>query len=270
MSEATPPLLPLLLTDQDTAAHVPNWRDDFTPFTLEHLLSVAFFVAFMLAACWMGWRWRETPREARFRRTWGWAVLVFSTWYSGWYLMPEHFTWQRSLPLQLCDLTSFIAGLAMVTRWRPARTLLYFWGIGLSTQAFISPIIDTGPASARFWMFFVSHTTIVGSALYDVVVCGYRPGIKDLRFAVAAGVVYTASMFVVDIALSRWVAEPINYGFVGDTKPENPTVMDKLGPWPWRVLILSAIVIAVFTMLWAVWPLAERLGLRRAREQAKS
>ncbi len=268
MIRATPLLLSMMPLAQDK--HATNWRDDFKLFSLEHLLSVLFFVAFMLGACWLGRRWKETPREALFRKTWGWTVLGFSVWYSSWYLLPAHFTWHQSLPLQLCDLTGFIAGAAMVWHWRPLRTILYFWAIGLSTQAFVTPIINTGPASLRYWMFFVSHTMIVGSAVYDVVVCGYRPGVRDLRLAILAGVVYTASMFLLDIWMSRVLGEPINYGFVGDTPKDNATVMDKLGPWPWRVLILSGIVMVMFVLLWGVWPLARRMGLAGGEKPAAS
>jgi hypothetical integral membrane protein (TIGR02206 family) len=164
-----------------------------------------------------------------------------------------------SLPLQLCDLAALVAAGAMITDWRPLRALLYFWGIGLSTQAFISPIIQAGPNSLRFWMFFVSHTMIVGSAIYDLIVRGYRPRGRDALLAMGVTAAYSLSMFLLDIYLSRAVGVQINYGFVGNTTPDNPTIMNKLGPWPLRVLILALIVIAGFTMLWAVWPLSRRL-----------
>ena len=173
--------------------------------------------------------------------------------------MPEHFTWRQSLPLQLCDLTTFIAGLAMVTHWRPLRTMLYFWGIGLSTQAFISPIIQMGLGSIWYWLFWIGHTAIVGSAVYDIIVCGYRPRGRDLALGLTVSYIYTMSMFYMDVWLTQAVGEPINYGFVGPSKPENPTIMDKLGAWPGRVAVMCAIVIAEYILLWAVWPAVRRL-----------
>src|SRR5262249_53758032 len=120
-----PPLLPLLhLPDLLDAARVlgadaptPAWLDEFRSFTALHLITVAFFGAAMVTAAWLGRCWCETPREARFRRGWGWVVLVYQTWYTAWYFLPAHFTWFESLPLQLCDLAAFVAGLAMITHW---------------------------------------------------------------------------------------------------------------------------------------------------------
>jgi hypothetical integral membrane protein (TIGR02206 family) len=238
--------------------------EDFAPFTLMHVASVAFFGFLMAGACWLGRCWRETPREARFRRLWGWMSLSYSTWYTIFYLLPKNFDWTKALPCQLCDLAAFTAGIAMVTHARWARTLLYFWGIGLSTQAFISPTVQYGVGSIWFWLFWINHTIIVGSAMYEIVVCHYRPTLRELWFAIVASYAYVMTMFFLNVWLTMAVGEPINYGYVGDTHPHNPTIIDKLGPWPARVAILCGIVIGEFVVLWGLWPLAAKLGWRWA------
>lgn len=236
-----------------------DWLDRFVPFTAFHLVTVAVFGGSIAAACWLGRSWKETPREARFRRTWGWVVLAYQAWYTVWYLLPWNFTWEKSLPLQLCDLAAFVAGLAMVTRWRPWRTLLYFWGIGLSTQAFFTPIIQTGLASKHFWMFWIGHTMIVGSAVYDVIVCGYRPRARDLGFAFTTSLIYCLSMFYLDVLLTEELGRPISYAFMGPSAPDNPTIIDRLGPWPRRGAALMAIASLDYLLLWLVWPITGRL-----------
>jgi hypothetical integral membrane protein (TIGR02206 family) len=245
-----------------TPAPPGDWLTTFVPFTLLHLLSVVAIGGQMIGACWIGHRCRETPREARFRQAWGWLVLAYALGYTTWYLLPARFDWADSLPLQLCDLAMFVAALAMITGRRPFRTLLYFWGIGLSTQAFFTPIIRTGIASSHFWLFWIGHTMIVGSAVYDLVVRRYRPGPRDLLLAIGVSFVYCASVFGLDILLTEVVGRPINYGYVGPTAPANPTIIDRLGPWPGRVGILVAIVLLDYALLYAVWALARRLRPR--------
>ncbi len=243
-------------------ASTGDWLTTFVPFSLLHFLSVLAFGGLMIGACWLGRRWCETAREARFRRAWGWVVLAYAVGYTAWYLLPSRFDWADSLPLQLCDLAIFVAGLAMITGRRPLRTLLYFWGIGLSTQAFFTPIIRTGVASTLFWLFWIGHTMIVGSAVYDLVVRRYRPTSRDLLAAIGASIVYCALVFGLDILLTEFLGRPINYGYVGPTAPANPTLIDKLGPWPGRVAILAVIVLLDYVLLYAVWPLARRLRPR--------
>src|SRR4029450_5624684 len=133
-----------------------------------------------------------------------------------------------------------------VTQWRPWRTLLYFWGIGLSTQAFFTPTVQYGVGHIKFWMFWIGHTMIVGSAVYDVVVRGYRPRARDWWFAVATTYTLCMTVFYFDVLMSRAGGMPINYWYIGDTKPSNPTLIDDLGPWPLRVLFLSGIVVLDF------------------------
>lgn len=226
----------------------------FQPFTPFHALTVLACFAAMAAASGLGRSWRGTDRERRFCTTWAWAVLAFQTAVSIYWLLPANFDLNYSLPLQLCDLAAFVAPLALLTQRRPLRTLLYFWGIGLSTQAFFTPIVTTGLASLHFWLFWIGHVVIVGSAIYDVAVRGYRPGLRDLAFASAFSVALTLAMVALNIALGS------NYLYVGDSSPENPTLVDKLGPWPLRIIPMMALGLTVYLIIWAVWPIAAALS----------
>ena len=249
----------LVLSPMHFLAVGGNWRDQFVPFTAIHVATVAVCAAAMLAACGIG-RWcRDPARERRFRVVWGWAVLAYQSWYITWYAMPHRWDWKESLPLQLCDLAAFVAAFAMLTQWRPWRTILYFWGIGLSTQAFFTPTMAMGPMHTKFWLFWLGHTAIVGSAVYDVVVKGYRPRLRDLGFVLLTTYLLTMSVFFFNVLLSKLVQEPINYWYIGESKPDNPTVIDRLGPWPLSVLWLMCIVITDFVMLWAIWPVGARV-----------
>jgi hypothetical integral membrane protein (TIGR02206 family) len=261
----TPPLPAervLAALAQGGAGARADWLDTFVPFSALHYVTVAFFAALMLGSCYLGRCWRETARERRVRIGWGWAVLAYQSWYTAWYLLPENFTWEKGLPLELCDLAAFVAGLAMVTQWRTWRTLLYFWGIGLSTQAFFTPTLGYGVGHLKFWMFWIGHTMIVGSAVYDVVVLGYRPGLADLRRALAVSTFYCLAVFFVNVWLSEETGRLVNYAYIGNTRPRNPTIIDKLGPWPRRVIWIVVIVVADYALLYAVWPV---LGAIRGR-----
>lgn len=242
MMTAGPASMPMLAQ----AARPDDWWSTFVPFTLFHLVCVAACAAAVLAAAAYGHWHRGTPREARFRLGWGWAVLAYQVYTTIFYA--SQCTIQRSLPLQLCDLAAFVAAFAMLTQRRWLRTLLYFWGIGLSTQAFATPIIHDGLGSLRFWMFWIGHIAIVGSAVYDILVGLYRPSRRDLFTAIGLTMAWAALVFTLNI-----IAET-NYGYIGNTRPDNPTIVDKLGPWPGRVVLIALIVIADFTLLWAVWP----------------
>src|SRR5690349_1772419 len=66
--------------------------------------------------------------------------LIASIIVNWWWLRPTNFVIQRSLPLQLCDLAGIIAPFALLTHARWLRTLLHFWGLGLSSQWMFSTV----------------------------------------------------------------------------------------------------------------------------------
>lgn len=232
--------------------------ETFTPFTLFHLVVAGLFAFTMVAAALLGRRWRGTEREWRFRSLFCWGTIVWQAMAVVYWAWPTHFDIQESLPLHLCDVAAWVAPLALLTQRRWLRGVLYFWAIGLSTQAFFTPVLDEGLSHPKFWFFWVGHTQIVGAAIYDVVALGFRPAWRDFR----AGVIANAALFAVVMPLN--LAFGVNYGFVGNIEPEHPTLISRLGPWPLRVLWIVLIVHGVMLALWLVWPLADRVLGRRA------
>ena len=77
----------------------------------------------------------------------GLSVAVWTIWLG--YQAYDFFTlgWDpgNTLPLQICDFVAVIAALAFVRPTRRLQSLAYFWGIALSTQAFITPDLAGGP-----------------------------------------------------------------------------------------------------------------------------
>ncbi len=228
----------------------------FAPFTLAHGVAVLACVAAVAAVCLIGKRYNSPSGHDRLRLGLGVFGLVWQLINTAYFCRPSGFDWGTSLPLQICDITGFLAPLAMLTRWRVLRSLVYFFGFGLSTQAFITPIVRFGPESFEFWIFWVSHSIIVGYAVIDLVVLGYRPSLRDLLTVMAIGVGYVTAMMGINQLLS---AHRANYGFVGDVRMSSPTLIDRLGPWPLRVVWMGMIANAGFVLLWAVWPISRRV-----------
>lgn len=238
---------------------MPPWPAEFHPFTLLHALTVLACVTLIAAACYHGRCHRETPREARFRRAWAWFVIAWQIMAAAWWLMPGNFKLVHSLPLHICDLAGPVAGAALLTQARWLRTTLYFWGLALSTQAFITPTLQEGPADPRFWLFWVIHLQIIGSAIYDLAVGGYRPNWRDYLAILAITTAYAAIIIPFNLAFET------NYGYVGNTLPDRPTALDRLPKaYPARVAAMGIIAIVWMGVFWLVWPLTRLLSTRRS------
>lgn len=197
-------------------------------------------------------RRRLTRREQTIRHTFAFIGLAWQAFATVWWLLPRNYDATISLPFQLCDFAGVIGPLALVTQARPLRALLYFWGIGFSTEAFITPILEDGPATVHFWLFWVGHTLIVGAAVYDLVVLGFRPAWRDYRFVTLVSFAYLGAIVPFNMVFG------LNYGYVGDTLPEARTMLDVLGSWPLRIVWIILLGQTLLTLIWIPWIFACR------------
>jgi hypothetical integral membrane protein (TIGR02206 family) len=220
---------------------------EFKPFSVVHLLVLAGYVSIIVALCWLGARWRGTTHAHRLHAAWLAFVVLVQVINVTYWCSPPQLRLSESLPLHICDLAGIAAVIDLLSRHRVWRCVMYYWGIGLSTQAFLTPIITDGPDTFRFHLFFASHLTIIATGCYDLFVRGFRPGWTDLRTILLVTLAWMAVVLPLDI-IRGW-----NYGYVGNTKPLQPTLIDRLGPWPLRLLWMGLIVSGVFTLLTVVW-----------------
>ncbi len=193
-------------------------------------------------------------RERKLRHAVGWFIIISQTLIFFRRFTPDQWDIDDSLPLHMCRWTVWIIAWAMLTLDRRARALTLFWGLGLSSQVFVTPFLKEGHRSLGFWIYWLNHLQIVGVALYDVVVLGYRPNFKDFVFATLAGIGFGVLVFVLNIVLGT------NYAYLGSGQHPGESVIDLLGPYPWRAffLILGCAVVFVAVYGFSVGAMAFR------------
>ena len=218
-----------------------------------HAVVVVAFCAITLTCVLLSRRFRFSTLRLTIEKTVGWgSLLLFGIINNEFWLHTERFSASRSLPLHVCDVTLLLVPAVLVFNWRPARVILYYFGLGLSTQGFITPDLHEGPSYWPFWSFWMLHFLVVGTSLYDVAARGFRPTWRDLRFAIIVSLGYVAVLLPIDVVFG-W-----NYGYVGPSKPEQPTLIDVLGPWPWRVPVMVGMGFLVFTLMTLPWRIAAK------------
>lgn len=219
--------------------------DGFRPFTLTHLLMLVAIAA--LTWILVDFARRQPQYTGSLERTLGFTNLLVWTLAHGWWLLPPRIDPATTLPLQLSHLTAVIASLALLTRWHWPRVLLYFWGFGLTTQALITPALSEPPSSIWFWAFWAQHGFVIAVAVYDVLIRGYRPRWRDFGLACRAVLLYALAMMPINLHFGA------NYGFVGNSRPSTPSIIDLIGPWPERLAIMALLVAGGFALLMLPW-----------------
>lgn len=146
------------------------------------------------------------------------------------------------LPLHLCDFAIFVAAFALVARRPGAVELLWFWALTGTLLAVATPAVSGSFPDWRWLLYFAMHGGVIAAALVLVVGCGIRPRPGAAWRAFGWTLAYAAVVGVVDLLTGA------NFLWLR-AKPPQPTLLDRLGPWPLYILAAGAIGLAGFHFL---------------------
>jgi hypothetical integral membrane protein (TIGR02206 family) len=149
------------------------------------------------------------------------------------------------LPFHLCDIAAITAGIALITKRRLPSALTYFWGLAATLQGLLTPALTVGFPSGPFLMFFLHHFAVVTAALYLPLVDGWRPKQPLWRGLLE---IYGWSLVYLTFAMTVNRLLGSNFAFAS-RPPDNPSLIDQLGPWPWYLLSMQGIALLFFSLL---------------------
>lgn len=208
----------------------------------------------------------------------------------------EQFIWiatgswdvRDSLPLHLCDWSQITAAVALLMVCRPQRgsrtagvssdtvddagkpargwtqmiyELTYYWGLGGTTQALLTPDIDDTFPTVVFFTFFAAHGAIL------VAVFTLTIGLRMRPRPWSAFRVWLITICGVLPLLAFNTLTGANYMFLNGP-PANPSIYDYFGDWPLSLLTLIVATLAMMTLCYSPYWVMDRL--RRARASSSN
>ena len=221
----------------------------FEPFGLAHLVVILLTIAlpFILAAFVRKSRWPRSERViARL------IALLLGLNYVGYaiYLWTIGETsWEKTLPLQLCDWAMVAIIVAFLTGRERWLEVAYFWGIGGTVQAILTPDLRYAFPDIRFMSFFIGHCGIVVGIAFLMIVRGFRPHFSSIWRTFAWTEVYFVITVVVDLITGE------NYGYLLH-KPEAASLLSFLSDtWPIYLLQMHLLALVFFLVLYVPFAL---------------
>jgi hypothetical integral membrane protein (TIGR02206 family) len=173
-------------------------------------------------------------------------------------------SWKQVLPLQLCDWGMVVVMVAMLTGSQRWFEVAYFWGLGGTLQAVLTPNLPYGFPDFRFLSFFVSHCGIIVGVIFLMLVHKYRPH----PFSILRVFAWTELYFIITMSADAYTG--FNYGFLLH-KPEAFSILSFLSDWrPLYLLQMHGVTLLFFCVLYApfaVVDLARGKGIRNAGKQ---
>jgi len=193
----------------------------FRPYGLAHLVVIALTISlpFVFAAFVRKSRW---PRSERIIARLFALLLLFN--YVGFeiYLAAtEGLSWQKALPFQLCDWAMVAIVVALLTGRERWLEVAYFWGIGGTLQAILTPDLKFAFPDVHFLTFFIAHSGIVVAIAFMMIVKKFRPHWISIVRVFAWSELY----FVLTITVDLLTGE--NYGYLLH-KPAAASLLDAL------------------------------------------
>ena len=215
-----------------------------------HLALLGLTVLLGVVVVWGVRHVRGTHTEISITTIAGWVLLVSTLIRMVWFLLPENWHIDHSLPLHYSDALRVIAAIALIRRSRWSIAITYYWGLTLNPQALVTPHPNmlVGP-SVEFVLYWWLHILVQLAPLALIWGSGYRPQWRDFSIAYGVALTWAALAMTVNALIGT------NYAFLNQL-PDGRSLMDFLGPWPIYVLWVAVLVALVWALM--TWPWTPR------------
>ncbi|MDQ6860035.1 MAG: TIGR02206 family membrane protein [Verrucomicrobiota bacterium] len=231
---------------------------EFHAFSFEHLVAIflTMTLPFALAALVRRAKWPRLERA---------IVLVILgaliANYLGYMLFIRRQgeqTWQQMLPMQMCDWAMVVIMVALWTARPLWFEVAYFWGIGGTLQAVLTPNLRYAFPDIRFISFFVSHCAIIIGVVFLMLTRRIRVYPISILRVFAWSELYFVCAMIVDHFTQ------VNYGFLLH-KPEAFSLLIYLSDArPIYLLQMQLLALVFFCLLYLPFAIAD--GLRALRK----
>ncbi len=233
---------------------------EFKMFGTAHLVVLGIVLTINLALVPLR---RVLPEAGRRLLRLGLAVLIALPLFAhaAWRARMGFWDVRTDLPLHLCDLTALLSLALLLTRSQRLYEFVYFLGVGGALQALVTSNVGIfGFPHLYFVTSMMIHGGIITTGIYFTVVEGFRPTWRSLWRVAGWMLAYTAVIFGLNLLLGS------NYLFIGH-KPDFPSIIDELGPWPWYVLSLVGVGFASLLLLYTPFALKDWWARARRSER---
>jgi len=242
------------------AVNAPN---AFRPFGLAHFVVIALTVAlpFVLAALVRKARWPRSERTVG--QLLAAMLLVNYLGYEIYVAATVGLELKKVLPFQLCDWAMVAIVVALLTGRNRWLEVAYFWGIGGTLQAIITPDLKFAFPDIRFLTFFVAHCGIVVAIAFMMVINRFRPH----WFSIVRVFAWSELYFVLTITVDLITGE--NYGYLLH-KPAAASLLDALSDQRVvYILQMHLLALIFFVVLYLPFALNDVIRGKRIRNAGK-
>lgn len=216
--------------------------NNFVNYSSEHYISILVVALFGVWFLYSGkYRWNE---EQKWKNALTFAIVLYGVQLFKTFirLYLGNFDIAEDLPLQLCNILPLLMIIGLSIKSRAFIAVIFFWILGGTAQANLTPTLyNVFPhyEAIRYWAI---HTGLPILAIYTFYVLGYRFTIVDVVRSALSLNILAAVIYPLNMVLGA------NYLYLNG-KPGEGTIYDLLGPWPWYLMSLEAVMLVIFSVV---------------------
>jgi|TARA_B110000908_G_scaffold119202_1_gene139685 hypothetical integral membrane protein (TIGR02206 family) len=217
-------------------------NNGFTPFSMQHLLVLLFFICFGAILI------IYTKKQKERTQTKIGNILAFSIFFTvllGTVLnmFKDDFNYQEDLPLHLCSLLAILIPSLSLTKKFLYFEIYFFLILAGTFQSIITPD-EYNYLNFSFFRYWFVHAGLIIFMLFAVFIYKMRPTIRSVWKSFLAMQVYLLFTYVVNYFLGS------NY-FYTNRKPKAATLLDFFGEWPQYIFVVELLTIPFFLLIYA-------------------
>lgn len=209
----------------------PHWDGADGPFVLfgaSHVSALGATFVTSLVLVGIARAWRDPKLVAAIR--WGLAAVLLGSW-ALWFALQYQRRWPSVLmilPMQLCDWATIVVTITLIRPNQWTYELAYFWALGGTLQALLTPDLPVDFPDPQFLIFFIRHGGVIASVLFLTLGLRMRPWPSSIPRVIAWSFVYLAAAIAVNALFGT------NFGYLA-AKPARPSLLDFFAPWPYYI-----------------------------------
>lgn len=156
-------------------------------------------------------------------------------------------------PLNLCDWAAILTLVTLIYPNQWTFELCYFWSLGGTLQALLTPDLSYDFPDPHFISFFALHGGVIAAVVFMTLGMGMRPVPLPIVRALAWSGFYLA------IAMAANAMLDANFGYLR-AKPAHPSLLDYMAPWPFYIAQLALLAIMSSLVYYLPFFIIDRLS----------
>lgn len=193
-------------------------------------------------------------------RVMGWFLIFVAVGMQPYQVAVGKWSVQSSLPLQMCGISSWLSGFALLTDQMWIYYIVYYWGIPGAFHSLLTPEFTLGTEGIFFYEYYISHGGIILAALWATVILKRRPAEGSWLKMFA----WTQLCLPV-IGTIDWLLDA-NYMYICKAPiVDNPFI---IGDFPYHLIGLEFAALLHFALVYAPFGISRWLRKRRTPHPA--